>query len=161
MASITEPSQLARIEQAYRALGVPPDSSALRIKREYHRLARRWHPDKCSHNSIEQRRATERMREINDAFQLVKHAPLRFRVDVQPGVSAPTVGSRVRRTTPVTDTAEYVVRFVAGAALGLVLSLQLLWADAPLAVVALLPLVTGGASAVFGDRFWHWLLNFW
>ena len=160
MAAIA-PSELARIGEAYRVLGVSRDSSALRIKREYRRLARLWHPDKFAHNSREQQRATVRMREINDAFQLVKHAPLRYRFDVRPVVAKSRVESAVRRTAPVTDTAEYIVRFVTGFAFGLFLSVLLLLADAPVAVVAVISLLTGGASAVFGDRFWYWVLKHW
>jgi hypothetical protein len=160
--STTQPaSELARVEEAYRVLGVPTDSSALRIKREYRRLARTWHPDKFADNAPEQRRATERMREINDAFQLAKHAPLRFRVNVRPGSENVTVASRARRTAPVTDTAEYIVRFVAGVAFGLFVSLLLTLGDVPLSVLVAIPLVTGGASAVFGDRFWYLVLRLW
>jgi hypothetical protein len=175
MASMAGPSQLARLEQAYRVLGVLPDSSALRIRSEYRRLARRSHPDTLPPDSPQQRHASVRMREINDAYELIKHAPLRFYVDAQPDVAqpdvaAPPVGSpplerapreSVTRTTPVSDTAEYGVRFVAGAVAGLVLDIKLVFLGAPLAVVVVLPLLTGGASALFGDDFWYWVLRFW
>lgn len=161
MAEVREPSEFARIEQAYRAFDVPRDSSALRIKREYRRLAKLWHPDKFAQNTQEQRRATERMREINDAYQLIKHAPFRYRADVLPRVAKRSVGSVVRRTAPMTDKVEYIVRFVTGAAFGLFVSLVLLMLDASVAIAMVLPLLTGAASAVFGDRFWYWVLKHW
>jgi len=37
---------LEKLHQAYRVIGVARDSSTLRIKRAYRRLARTWHPDK-------------------------------------------------------------------------------------------------------------------
>jgi COMPASS component SWD3 len=59
------------MRDAYRIIGVSPESSALRIKREYRRLAKLWHPDKFPHNTAEQRHAAERMRAINEAYQSI------------------------------------------------------------------------------------------
>ena len=153
--------ELPAIEHAYRVLGVSRDSSALRIKREYRRLARMWHPDKFVHNTPDQRRAAERMREINAAFQLLKHAPLRYRPDDVSQPAERRSGSGPVATMVVTDRTEYIVRLVCGVVFGLAVSLLLLLADAPVAVVAVLPLFTGAASAVFGDRFWYWVLRSW
>jgi preprotein translocase subunit Sec63 len=161
MVATADRVELQAIEQAYRVLGVSADSSALRIKREYRRLARLWHPDKFADNTNEQRRATERMREINNAYALAKQAPLRYRYDVRSSIATPSGEPAVRRTAPIADTAEYIVRFVAGFAFGLFVSLLLMLADAPLLAVVLLPVLTAGASAVFGDRFWYWVLKHW
>jgi hypothetical protein len=161
MAATADRVDLQAIEQAYRVLGVSPVSSALRIKREYRRLARLWHPDKFAHDTKEQRLATERMREINTAYQLAEHAPLRYRYDAPSATTKPRRQPTVRRTAPVADTTEYIVRFVAGFAFGLFVGLLLMLGDAPLVVVAILPVLTGTASAVFGDRFWYWVLKHW
>jgi hypothetical protein len=136
------------IETAYRVLGVPPDSSALRIKREYRRLARLWHPDKFAHDPREQRRATERMREINAAYELVKHAPLRYRSDARSRTAALGARPVARRTAPLADTIEYVVRFVAGFAFGLVVAFLLSVGDISVALIVIVPLLTGTASVV-------------
>ena len=161
MAAVAQPSEFARIERAYRLLGVTPDTSALRIKRAYRQLARVWHPDKFAQSTTDQRRATERMREINEAYQLAKHAPLRYRSDLRSAVAQSRVASAVRHAAPATDTVEYIVRFVSGFAFGLFVSVLLLLADTPVAVLAVTPLLTGGGSAVFGDRFWYWVLKHW
>ncbi len=76
------------------------------------------------------------MREIKEAFDLVKHAPLRFHVDAQPEVATPpadwtwtssststsnsssTPAPVAYRSEPVPDFLEYVVRFVAGLLFG-------------------------------------------
>jgi len=152
---------LPSIEQAYRVLGLSRDSSPLRIKREYRRLARMWHPDKFLHNTPDQRRATERMREIIAAFQLVKHAPLRYRLDAASQPAERTSASEPVGTMVVTDRTEYIVRLVCGVVFGLLVSSLLLLTGAPVAVIAVLPLLTGAASAVFGDRFWYWVLRSW
>ena len=101
------------------------------------------------------------MREINAAFQLVKHAPLRYRLDAASQPPERRSGSEPVGTMVVTDRAEYIVRLVCGVVFGLAVSLLLLLTDAPVAVVAVLPLLTGAASAVFGDRFWYWVLKSW
>jgi hypothetical protein len=67
----------------------------------------------------------------------------------------------VRRTTPATDTTEYIVRFVTGFVFGVLVSLLLMLTNAPVALAAATPLLTGSASAVFGDRFWYWVLKHW
>src|SRR5687767_2602200 len=108
MAAVRDPSELPRIERAYQVFGLTLDSSALRIKREYRRLAKLWHPDKFPPNTAEQRRATGRMREINDAYQLIKHAPLRYRADLT-RVRRQSATPPVPRTTLVSDRVEYAV----------------------------------------------------
>ena len=159
---MTGPSELARLEQAYRVLGVLPNSSALEIRRAYRRLARTWHPDKFAAQPPQQQRATERMREINDAFELAKHAPLRFHIDAQPGVPTPITRPAVQRSEPVTDIAEYVVRFVAGVVFGAFISFFGLFLHGrPLTLVLAVPLLTGAASVIFGDGFWYGVLRFW
>ena len=115
--------ELPAIENAYRVLGVSRDSSALRIKREYRRLARMCHPDKFAHNTPDQKRAAERMREINVAFRLVKHAPLRYRSDSASQTGKGRQGTGPARTIAVTDRTEYIVRFVCGVVFGVAVSL--------------------------------------
>ncbi len=146
-------------EQAYRVLGLAPDSSALRIKREYRRLAKLWHPDKFPHNTAEQRRATERMREINDAYQLIKHAPLRYRANAT-RAGKPVAEPPVPPTSMAPDRLEYVVRFVCGFMFGVLVSLGALVSDVPMAIAVAIPFATGVAAVVYGDRFWYGILEY-
>ena len=145
-------------DQAYRVLGLAPDSSALRIKREYRRLAKRWHPDKFPLNTPEQRDAAERMRAINEAYQSIKHAPLRYRAYATgPG---PVVTPPVPRTSMAPDRFEYVVRFVCGFLFGGLVIVPLLISDVPMAIAVAIPFATGIAAVVYGDRFWYAVLDF-
>lgn len=63
---------------AYAVLGVEHSANPAEIGRAYKVAARTHHPDRYPAGSDEQRNATERMRQINAAYQLVRDAPLRF-----------------------------------------------------------------------------------
>ena len=96
----------------------------------------------------------------------LQHAPLRYHIETQPRVAARaerTGRPRVRETVPITDRTEYVVRFATGAVFGLFLDLELMLsiAEVPLGVMVVIPVMTGVASALLGDKFWHWLFKFW
>jgi hypothetical protein len=147
---------LERLDQAYRVIGVTPDSSALRIKRAYRRLAKTWHPDKWPLHSAEGRHAGERMRVINDAFKLIQHAPLRYQTEGRRKVDTRPTSTHqppMYDAPDITDRLEYIVRIVTGAVFGCVISFMWLLSD--------LPLLTAGASAIYGDRFWRWVLTVW
>ena len=61
------------------------------------------------------------MRELNAAYESVRHAPLRYHIEGHPRVAARATarGRPVRRETlPVTDYLEYGGRFVGGALFG-------------------------------------------
>lgn len=178
VAPMAHPSEFAALKHAYRVLGALPDSSALEIRRAYRRLAKTWHPDRFAHDSPQQQRATERMREINEAFELVKHAPLRFHVDAQPEVATPptdwtwtssststsnsssTPPPVAYRSEPVPDVLEYVVRFVAGLVFGALISFfGLFLHGSSLLLVLALPVGFAIGSTIFGDRFWYIILR--
>ena len=60
------------LERARRILGVAADSTRDQIKAAYRQLASRYHPDRHTAESDEQRRlATERMASINEAYRLL------------------------------------------------------------------------------------------
>jgi DnaJ-domain-containing protein 1 len=145
-------------EHAYRVLGLPSDSSALRIKREYRRLAKLWHPDKFPHNTAEQRHAAERMRAINSAYQSIKHAPLRYRAYAARARTQPSQPPEPTRSMEP-DTLEYVVRFVCGFLFGLLVTVAALASDIPVPIAVAIPFATGVAAAVYGDRFWYGVLD--
>ncbi|MCP5106826.1 MAG: DnaJ domain-containing protein [bacterium] len=64
------------IYQAYLLLNVSPGDSTEKIREEYLKLARTFHPDRLSANPAAQAEAAEKMKEINSAYSLIKHAPL-------------------------------------------------------------------------------------
>jgi hypothetical protein len=59
------------LRKAYAALGLEPDASAGMLREQYLLLVKRWHPDRHSTDPVNQANATERMREINEAYQLI------------------------------------------------------------------------------------------
>jgi hypothetical protein len=63
--------------RAYAALGLPLDAPAAAIKARYRELASQHHPDKWPAGSAEHAEASNRMRTINVAYDLIEHAPLR------------------------------------------------------------------------------------
>lgn len=55
----------------YKVLGVSPDADDAEIKRAYHELAKKYHPDNC-HNEELRNLAAEKMKEINEAYDTIK-----------------------------------------------------------------------------------------
>lgn len=114
---------------------------------------------------------------INDAYEQIQHAPLRYFVDANPEQTMRTqedsrstayrTPSAQEETPPInTDRIEFWVRFVFGAVVGALLSLRLLlWLyDSPrtlIACIVALILGLGFGSARFGDKAWRIGLRTW
>jgi hypothetical protein len=159
-----DPDDLRALRAAYQTLGVPHDATALAIRHAYRRLAKQWHPDKWPAGSEAQDEAGGRMREINDAYRLALHAPLRYHVESHPRVEARAERRgrpAPRPTITLNDTGEYVARFVLGALVGGLVSLALLWTQmtGSVALLVAIPPATGLLSVLFGDAFWGFLLE--
>jgi curved DNA-binding protein CbpA len=56
----------------YQLLGLDPDASPEEIKQAYRDLANVWHPDRFLNNPRLQQKANERMKEINQAYEMLK-----------------------------------------------------------------------------------------
>lgn len=65
------------IHEYYAVLGVRPGASALEIKTAYRKLVKQWHPDRFTHDPRSQRVAEEKLKEINEAYEMVGSAPSR------------------------------------------------------------------------------------
>ena len=159
-----DPADLKELRRAYQTLGVPAVASAHAIKQEYRRRAKQFHPDRWPAGSDAQARASEQMRELNAAYALARHAPLRYHVESHPRVEARAEKRgrpAVRPTVHLTDRSEYVVRFLLGALVGGVLSLALLWSGTTESVPLLvaIPIGCGVLSILFGDDFWSFVLE--
>lgn len=66
-----------RLEDAYAALGVPPEASESEIKRAYRKMMSENHPDRIAAKGLPESMrsiAEERAREINVAYDLIKNA---------------------------------------------------------------------------------------
>ena len=59
-------------------LGLSPTASASEIKKQYKRLVKKWHPDKWAAGTENHVNATEKMKMLNESFQLIKEAPLQY-----------------------------------------------------------------------------------
>lgn len=71
------PPSRQRLDDAYAALGVPPEASDSDVKRAYRKLMSQNHPDKLAARGLPEsmrEMAEERSREINTAYNLVKAA---------------------------------------------------------------------------------------
>jgi curved DNA-binding protein CbpA len=73
--------QIAEWKAAYRVLNAPLSASELRIKQSYRKLMKRWHPDLFPNGSAEQADATTMTRLINEAYDKIERAPLRYHVE--------------------------------------------------------------------------------
>jgi len=63
----------------YSTLGLTPDSSAEEIKKVYRKLAMQYHPDRNGGNP----ESEERLKEINEAYQILGDEEKRRRYDLQ------------------------------------------------------------------------------
>jgi hypothetical protein len=104
------------------------------------------------------------MREINAAFQAIRHAPLRYHIEGHPRVAAraTAAGREVRHESiPVSDRTEWAIRFALGVMFGAFLDFVLLpgGAELPRALWIVIPVLTGVASAHFGNAFWSWVIE--
>ena len=56
----------------YKVLGVSPDASDAEIKKAYHELARKYHPDNCPNEDLKAL-AAEKMKEVNAAYEEIQN----------------------------------------------------------------------------------------
>lgn len=54
-------------------LGVSAGASPLEVKQAYRDLAKVWHPDRFQDNDRLRKRAEEKLKQINDAYEYLKH----------------------------------------------------------------------------------------
>ena len=167
--------EVERLKRDYHLLDVQTSASAQVIRHAFHRMVKRWHPDLYSSGSREQQEATQIMKQINDAYANIRHAPLRYHIGSYPEVREPparssyqgapsTVSTRYRENLPVTDRMEYWVRCTCGALFGFFVST---WAMILLSRHALIALLICGVitlscactSARYGDSFWYRILG--
>lgn len=59
------------LEKYYELFGVARGVSARELKQAYHDLAKVWHPDRFSHDPRLQQKAQEKLKEINEAYELL------------------------------------------------------------------------------------------
>ena len=57
---------------AYAALEISPNATDDEVKRAYHRMAMMYHPDRVVENEDLKKSATEKFREIQQAYESIK-----------------------------------------------------------------------------------------
>ena len=68
-------SRNERLVDAYRQLGVAPSASDAEVKKAYHRMAKKYHPDTLRAQGLSEAmvgKATERMSKINAAWAAIR-----------------------------------------------------------------------------------------
>lgn len=88
------------LSKSYGLLGVAPGTSGRELKQAYHDMAKVWHPDRFSHDPRLQQKAQEKLKEINEAYELLStgRAAKASRPTPPPQVPYETPAAPVRRT---------------------------------------------------------------
>jgi curved DNA-binding protein CbpA len=76
----------------FNVLEIPPDASPDDIKAAYHRLAKRWHPDR--YTGVEKEEAESKFRELAEAFSILKDPAKRLTLQQQLPKSQPAAADR-------------------------------------------------------------------
>jgi hypothetical protein len=83
------------LSKAYDLLGVKPGVSIRELKAAHRDLAKVWHPDRFQHDPRLQEKAQEKLKEINEAYELLSSGKVPRPVSAKPP-QAPTVHSTGR-----------------------------------------------------------------
>lgn len=154
---------------AYAVLEVEYSATAAEIRRAYRRLAQHAHPDRYPSGSDEQHGATARMAAINDAYRLIREAPLRHhpvsaRTDPDAVWADTDLDHAVRRARAERVTLDTIGACLMGAAgcffsLAFVSRLGYLGTPGFTLYAVGIPVLGGLLAAVLGRRFWNvWYL---
>jgi DnaJ-like protein len=60
------------LQRAFAILGLPPGASQAQVRRAYRELVRVWHPDRFTDDPRLQLSAQERLKQINEAYRLIR-----------------------------------------------------------------------------------------
>ena len=69
------------MKDPYQVLGIPPSSTDEEVKEAYRNLARKYHPDNYSADNPLADLATEKMKEINEAYDAIKEERINAKVN--------------------------------------------------------------------------------
>jgi curved DNA-binding protein CbpA len=169
------PADLMDIKKAYLTLNIPFTAPAPLIKKAYLALVKKWHPDRLPQGSLEHVKATERMKEINNAYALVRHAPLRYHISSYPQAEErrkqsttvqDSAASETKDTMPINDRGEFWLRFIFGAFTGAFFGLSWLlsfYDNERIAIGGYIIIILGFAlcSVRWGSRFWETIIRYW
>lgn len=61
-----------RLDECYRLLELKPGASGDEVKRAYRDLTKVWHPDRFAHDAALRRKAEEKLKAINEAYETIR-----------------------------------------------------------------------------------------
>src|SRR5918911_1656801 len=97
-----EPDEVDDFDRCYNLLGVKRGASSQELKTAHRDMAKVWHPDRFAHDPRLQQKAQEKLKEINEAYDLLAAGKLgrRTRAAASP-VNQPATASQAstRRTS--------------------------------------------------------------
>ena len=67
---------MRHIARYYETLGLEPGATADEIKQAWRDLAQVWHPDRFSDNERLRKKAQEKLKEVNEAYQILRNPPV-------------------------------------------------------------------------------------
>ena len=106
------------LDRYYELLGVAPGTSGRELKDAYRDLAKVWHPDRFSHDPRLQRKAQEKLKEINEAYERLTSGRAGRRTRPAPAPDKPrahaaATGGRKRPRLVLTTAVVFCAAFVA------------------------------------------------
>ena len=89
---------VSQISACLELFDLPDAFTEAQLKQAYHDLVQVWHPDKHSHNARLQKKADEKMKEINQAYEVLRLRLVHGMFRLEPSTSR--AGSQTSRTGP-------------------------------------------------------------
>src|SRR5262249_4612549 len=68
-------SGMSQLKNYFAILDLEPDASPEEIRRAYRDLVKIWHPDRFEHDARLKQKAQERLKQINEAYEVLRHYP--------------------------------------------------------------------------------------
>ena len=79
-----------RLDDCYRLLDLDPRATEEEIRRAYRDLTKVWHPDRFGHDAALRRKAEEKLKAINEAYETIRAArPGSYEWTPRPEAAAP------------------------------------------------------------------------
>lgn len=75
---------MPRLEDCYRLLEVSPGATDEEIRRAHHDLTKVWHPDRFGHDAALRRKAEEKLKAINEAWETIRASRANFSPEREP-----------------------------------------------------------------------------
>jgi len=101
------------LSKAYELLGVKPGVSMRELKAAHRDLAKVWHPDRFVHDPRLQEKAQEKLKEINEAYDLISSGKVPRPAPSRPAPSQPTetvyYSAQATRSAPRAGNSKWVV----------------------------------------------------